>query len=65
MWGSRRRRDRMITVKIKCSSCGNEVDAVQYEAAKKIQGFCGNCEKNFTFNLRKGCGVPMLMKKEK
>ena len=52
----------MITVKIKCS-CGNEVSAVQYEKCKKIQGFCEICEKNFTFNLRKGCGIPMLMKK--
>jgi len=52
------------TIKIKCPSCGNEVSAVQYEKCKKIQGFCGDCEKNFTLNLRKGCGVPMLVKKE-
>jgi len=54
----------MKTVKIKCSSCGNEVSAVQYPGAKKIQAFCGVCEKNITLKLRKGCGVPMLMRKE-
>jgi len=53
------------TIKIKCPSCGNEVDAVQYQGAKKIQGFCGSCEKQITLKLRKGCGVPMLMDKEK
>jgi len=55
----------MIKIKIKCSSCGNEVDAVQYPRAKKIQGFCGSCEKQITLKLRKGCGVAMLMDKEK
>lgn len=53
----------MKPVKIKCPICKTEVSAVQYPGVKKIQGFC--CEKNFTLNLRKGCGVPMLMKKEK
>jgi len=52
------------TVKIKCPLCKTEVSAVQYERCKKIQAFCGKCEKNFTLKLRKGCGVPMLMREE-
>ena len=54
----------MKIVKVKCTSCGNEVDAVQYEGAKRVQGFCRSCEKQVTLKLTKGCGVAMLMEKE-
>jgi len=54
----------MKTVKIKCPTCMVEVNAVQYEKCKKIQVFCGDCDKGFTMNLRKGCGIPMLLNKE-
>ena len=54
----------MKTVKIECPTCKAEVSAVQYEKCKKIQVFCGDCDKGFTVNLRKGCGIPMLIKKE-
>lgn len=54
----------MKTVKIKCSSCREEVSAIQYPGARKIKGFCDNCEKEVTMILKKGCGIPMLMEKE-
>ena len=56
---------RMKTVKIKCPSCNTDVRAVQYERCKKIQVFCSDCDKGFTVNLRKGCGIPLLITKEK
>jgi len=54
----------MKTVKIKCPTCKAEVSAVQYEKCKKIQVFCSDCDKGFTVNLRKGRGIPLLIKKE-
>ena len=56
---------KMKAIEIKCPSCKTVVTAVQYEKCKKIQVFCGDCDKGFTVNLRKGCGIPMLVKKER
>lgn len=50
----------MRNVTVKCPVCRMEVNAVQYEGVKKIQGFC--CEKNFTIKLSRGCGIPLLLK---